>query len=153
MVEFPELGDNQHKTIRTREGNRSIVIYGVDIITPQYGGIDPSSARTSPISSIRDSLSDNGVMRWRRELLALEIGLKSFRRSRRRDRMSFTGELIGKENRLLGEESIEMSRFSTDSTDQIRHQKFQLPVDMNGCLQNLNINSIYLVEAICQQDQ
>ncbi|GKB34561.1 hypothetical protein Tco_0879503 [Tanacetum coccineum] len=122
MVEFPELGIINITTIRTREGNRSICHLRVDIITLLPVVLIPSSARNKSISSIRESINATGNEYGVDIDRQYNIGLETLPE----DRMSSpNGELIGKRWNL--EESIEMSRFSMDSTRSDSASKESIP--------------------------
>ncbi|GKA77329.1 hypothetical protein Tco_0783790 [Tanacetum coccineum] len=123
----------QHKNdAKLGKGNRSIVIYGVDIITLNTGGIlIRHHKKQVNLSSIRESLS-HGDMRWRERFDSIRIGLKSFRR---KDEFT-TGELIGKRIDLkYKNQSKCLDFFQARISSKLRfsHQKNTPVLELNGC--------------------
>ncbi|GJY52835.1 hypothetical protein Tco_0444499 [Tanacetum coccineum] len=120
-----------------------------------------STAMSSPtsmkekcqVSSLRDSLSAIGDMRWRGEdSIGIQNWLEELRDglSSRRVIDEFSpSELHWKVESILGEESIEMSRFSTDSTRSDSASKESIPGGIEWMLSSTSslIRST-LVEAI-----
>ncbi|GJS33399.1 hypothetical protein Tco_0531781 [Tanacetum coccineum] len=113
------------------------------------GGFDRHQQESSQISLHKENLIRNGDMRWRERFDIIKIGLKGFRRSRRRviEGMSSPANSFGRES-IVGDESIVMSDVARLLQDQIQPSKRFNSGGMNGCLPALIINLIYLSRSI-----